>query len=56
MPILRGHINENEIRNVLRRMEQQKQKLQKAKDDKDAAIKEICLLEMELDWLGYERD
>jgi hypothetical protein len=56
MPILTGHINENEIRQALNRLWKQKEKLQAAKDAKDAAIKEIVLIEMELKWLGYDQD
>jgi hypothetical protein len=56
MPNLTGHINEKEIRLALDRIYCQKEKLQAAKDMKDVAIKEIELLEMELDWLGYDRD
>ncbi len=56
MPNLTGHINEKEIRLALDRLWAQKEKLQAAKDAKDAAIKNIVLLEMELNWLGYDAD
>jgi hypothetical protein len=56
MPNSTGHINEKEIRLALDRLWRQKEKLQAAKDMKDAAIKEIELLEMELNWLGYDNN
>ena len=63
MKSLTGHINENEIRKALEKKKAKKLELDLAlirldelKNRINTLHKTIQMFDMELDWLGYERD